>query len=571
MSTNSTAAFTALLVALGGCGGIETPALDLEPATGDAAVTTAPDDDSPDDDAPAAGVTPEPTLIEDATPGDSAMRRLTRDQFVGSLADIFGDEVVIPPLAEPDLVLGGLVSVGASGSSLSPLGVESLEAAALSVAEQAMETAELQERFIPCEPAGVVDAECVEEAIAVLGRRVWRRPLTEVELAGLVAIATAAADKLDDFHDGFEFAIAALLQSPNFIFRSELGVEDPDDPGTRWFTDYELASRLSYFLWNTTPDDDLLDAAANGALSTTQGLLAAAQRLLDSPRARVGVRNFFVEFLDLGGLTKLSKDPNLFEHFDTQLGRDAMEETLRLIEHWVFDKGGDYRDLFSTRQTFLNPRMATLYGVPAPAPSGWTLTKLPAEGERAGILGHASFLALHAHAVSSSATRRGLAVRTLFLCQQMPSPPVDVDTSIPEPSGDAVTLRDRVAEHLENPTCATCHVLMDPIGLALENFDGIGRWRVLDNGGVIDASGDLDGAEFPNAPGLGAALGEHPDLLPCLVRTLVRYATGRVESFEEREVLGALVDRFEELGQRIEPLLLEIVGSPMFRRAGEPQ
>lgn len=509
-----------------------------------------------------------PLAAPEVKPGPVSMRRLTRAQYHRVVADLFGDEVVVPELAEPDVAQGGLLSVGAGDTSYSARGVSSMEEAAFAVAEQALATDAQRARLVPCAPAGAVDPACSRAFVERVGRRAWRRPLADAEVTRIAAVADQAAETLGDFHGGLGYAIAALLQSPNFVFRVELG--EPGEGGRR-FDDFELASRLSFFLWNTTPDDALLDAAAAGALATDEGLRAEALRLLDSPRAREGLANFFSEQLELYELDALAKDPTLFEHFNTHLGPDAREETLRLLLHRVFDADADFRDVMTTRDTFLNPRLAALYDVPAPAREGFRLVRLPAETGRAGLLTHASFLNLHAHQVSSSATLRGKFVRTVLLCQGIPPPPVDVDTSIPEPTGKAPTLRDRVKEHLENPTCAGCHALTDPIGLGLENFDGIGRYRREDNGALIDPSGELDGVPFADAVALGEAIRDHERFAPCVVRTLVRYATGRVEAPAELKVVGFLADRFADTGYRVRPLLLEIVMSPLFRRAGEPR
>ena len=513
---------------------------------------------------------PPPPEYPDLEPGGTSMRRLTQTQLRNVIYDLFGEEIVIPPIAEPDVEIGGLLSVGASSTTYGARGVESLEDASFAIAEQAMRNEDIRDAIVPCSPTDTVDSACAEQFIAEFGRMAWRRSLSSDEVARIVGIADTAAAELDDFHEGLGYAIAAILQSPNFVFRIELGEPSPDGAGRR-FTDLELASRLSFFLWNTGPDQELLDAAEAGELSTDEGLRAQAERLLASPRARLAMRNFFSEFLELHELDHLAKDPALFEHYSTLLGPDAAEETLLLLEHIVFDAESDYRDLMTTRETFVNPRLSSLYGIPAPVPDGFGYVELPEDGGRAGLLGHASMMSLHAHPVSSSATLRGVWVRTVLLCQQIPPPPVNVDTSIPEPSGEAPTLRDRVAEHLENPACAGCHNLTDPIGLGLENFDGIGRWRDLDNGVEIDASGQLDGVDFADAVELGHAIRDHEDFAACLVQTLTRYATGRVEERDERPVLDVLSEQFAAHEYRVQPLLMEIVMSPFFREAGEPR
>lgn len=508
---------------------------------------------------------PLPEFDASIEPGLTAARRLTHAQYENILVDIFGPDLVIAELAEPDVAVSGLVAVGASAGSFSARGVESLEEAAYVIAEQAIETPSIRERVLDCDPA---DRACVEGVVTSVGRRLWRRPLEADEVTRIADIADQAGAALESADQGVVYALAALLQSPNFMFRVELGAAEGEGYA---FTDLDLANRLAFFLWNTAPDDALLDAALAGELSSDEGLRAQAERMLDDARARRGMRAFFSDFLELEGLDDLAKDPTLYEHFSTLLGPDAREETLLLWEYFVFDGALDYRDMLTTRETFVNPRLAALYDVPAPVREGFGYVVLPEDGGRAGLLGHASLLNLHGHPRSTSATLRGAAVRKTLLCQTIPPPPVDVDTSIPEPSGDVQTLRDRVAEHLENESCAGCHNLMDPIGLGLENFDGVGRWRETDRGFDIDASGELDGVFFADPIELGQAVRNQGDLSRCLVRTLARYANGRVETWDEVDHVWILDDRFAAHDYRVKPLLLEIVMSPLFRNAGAPQ
>ena len=497
--------------------------------------------------------------------GPVALRRLTQEQFKNTVRQLFGDEVVIPKLSEPDAKVDGLLSVGASYTAFSPRGIESFEGVAYSLAGQAIETGAFQS-YLPCTPGDSVDAGCARAFVEKFGRLAWRRTLTNEEDAALTEVANEAALTLDTFEGGLEFAIATILQSPNFLFRVELG-GTPADGSRREFSQLELASRLSFFLWNSAPDATLLGAAEDGVLETREGLFAQAVRLLDAPQARQGIRNFFNEQLELYELDSLSKDPKIFEHFHRDLGKDARDETLQLLEYLVFDENADFRDVMTTEYSFINRRLAALYSIPSPTVEGFAYVKLPGE-QRSGLLGHASFLGLHSHPVSSSATLRGRAVRTILLCQSIPAPPVNVDTSIPEPTGTTRTLRERVAEHLASPSCAGCHQLTDPIGLGLENFDGLGRWREKDHGAVIDPSGELDGEAFADMQELGRALRNHPAFAPCVVKTLARYAVGRATTGQESSWLKTLSERFEHHGFRFKRLILEIVMSPLFRQAG---
>ncbi len=517
-----------------------------------------------DDPAPA----PEAPKVAPDIPAQTGLARLTADQYRASIADVFGPEIVVPAQLEPDVVQEGLIAVGATAASISARGVEQYESAAFKIASQAMKSDAVRARVVPCAPGGPGDAACAEKLASSLGLRLWRRPLSADEVASVRDLTLKAAAVLGDFYKGAELGIARLLQSPYFLFRVGLG-EQID--GARRYPAYELAARLSYFLWNTTPDDELLGAAANGALSTEAGLREQAERLLASPRARIGLRSFVTQWLGLGDLDQLSKDPTLFTYYTPDLGPMAREETLRLFERVAFDERGDFRDVFTTRRTSVNPKLASMYEVPAPTRDGFGEVELPWDGPRAGLLGHISLLAQYAHPVSSSATLRGKFIRGRLLCGEIPPPPVNVNTALPEPSGTTRTLRERVAEHLTDPGCRACHFRMDPIGLGLENFDGIGRYRRDDHGERIDPSGDVDGARFADARGLGQALRDDPRTTRCVSAYMYRYATGFLEAYQEEPTIDAVDYAFRASGHRLDQLMLAIALTPAFRLSGDPQ
>lgn len=488
------------------------------------------------------------------------LRRLTTEQYRRSIGDLFGTAILLTRPVEPDQASRGSLALGAAETSISSWGVEQYEAIALDVAEQAMTLPAVRTALGADAHAGVVDLDATRAFARALARRAWRRPPSDEELAALTRTGTTAAGVLGDHHQGLQLVIAAVLQSPSFLFRVEVGTDGGLDA-------FELATRLSFFLWDSTPDDALLAAAESGALLTEEGLRAEAERLLSSPRARQGLRAFFSDVYRLQGLDALDKDPSLFPHFDSELGSLAREETLRDLEATVFDEQADFRTIFTRETTFVDRRLAALYGVRAAARDGFAAVALPAAGRRRGLLGQVSVLALNSHPVSSSATLRGKFVREVLLCSEIPPPPADVDTALPEPTGNTLTLRDRVVEHLTSPACKGCHALMDPIGLALENFDGVGRFRTHDNGALIDARSELDGVPFEDAWALGQVLHDHPAVPRCLVRHLYRYATGVLEPTEVGgDPLAGLVSRFEAHQYRLAPLLVDLVTSPAFRR-----
>jgi Protein of unknown function (DUF1588)/Protein of unknown function (DUF1585) len=239
-----------------------------------------------------------------------------------------------------------------------------------------------------------------------------------------------------------------------------------------------------------------------------------------------------------------------------------------VVEQLVFDEPQDLRRLLTTQQTWVDPRLAALYQVAAPDLEGFGPVTLPAEGGRRGLLGQASFLLLASHPTRSSATLRGAFVRKTLLCQEIPPPPANVDTSIPEADAESPTLRERIQSHLEEPSCASCHSLLDPIGLGLENFDGIARWRDTENDALIDASGDLDGVAFANAWELGGAVAEHPDLGPCLTQHVYHYAVGHEQSPEEEELVDWLYASFAAGDHQLESLMMAMVASEGFGRVG---
>lgn len=506
--------------------------------------------------------------VEVASP-EPTLRRLTYTQYANTIADLLGPALVVPPQLEPDVALDGYYALGASLSAVSTRGVEQYAQAAYDLASQALVDVEVRDRLVPCTPAGAVDAACARTALEEFGRRAWRRTLTPDELERLTAVATGAAEVLGDFDGGLEYGVAAILMSPHFIYRAELGEPDPDDPTRRRFTDWEMASRLSYFLWNTTPDDELLAAAAQNELTTEQGLSAQAQRLLASPRAHEGVSSLFTEMLLLHELDDMTKDATRFVHWGDDVAEAARQETLRVIEDLVFVQDTGIGDLLTTPDTFLNRKLASIYEVRAPSRDGFGPATFDASSGRRGFLGQLSFLALNAHPVSSSATLRGKFVRERLLCQSIPDPPSGVDTSIPEPSGTAPTLRDRVGEHLADPTCAGCHRLMDPIGLGFENFDALGRWRTTQAGAVIDSTGELDGEEFDDAWQLASLIRNHDNFAGCVVRHAFRYAAGHHPTLGERPAIDRLTEEFGLSGQRMQDLLLDLVLSPAFRQTGD--
>ncbi len=493
-------------------------------------------------------------------PAAPKMRRLARVEYENSIHDIFGDYVTIGDL-EPDTPVNGFTSIGNAQISTSRSGVEKYETAALSIAAQVLRSP-ARINLIDCVPQDFIDGPCATSFIASIGPRLFRRPLTEVEVQTYTTVAMAGMRDLGDFWLGLEMGLAGLLQSPHFLYRTEWG-DLTAGTEKRRLTSYEVASRLSYFMWASTPDQLLLAAAADGSLDTDEGIRTQVERMLRNPRSIRGLRTMWDEFLQMRPLATKVKDPGLFPEFDGELAAAMREETLRVIEHFMH-ADADFREIFSTRMTFVNARLAALYDLDVSPPgTEWQQVELAEDGLRRGILGHASFLAGHAHAALTSPTHRGLFVRQSLLCLPIPPPPPNIDLTI-EPAQAGETLRDKLSVHMESPGCSGCHLLMDPIGFGFENFDALGRYRTKDNGVIVDATGDLDGESFTHAGELADLVATNPSISSCMVRKIYRHALGHVEGDSEEVLIRDLENNWKNGGFRFRELLYALVTSEGF-------
>jgi hypothetical protein len=403
---------------------------------------------------------------------------------------------------------------------------------------------------------------------------VLRRALREGEADAYVALARAATTELGDFYVGLESVLASWLLSADFLFIQERA--HPEDPSAdfvgRALTGETLASRLSYFLWNSPPDAKLLEAAIAGALDTDEGYREQLDRMLsDEERLEAGIRALFGDLYELDALGTAAKDTAKFPQYTMGVIDDAKEQTLRTIVDHLLVRRGDYRDLFTTRRTFMTKNLGPLYGVGVS--EDWEPHEFPEGGPRAGILSHVSFLALHARSARSSAVLRGEFVLDSLLCTPIPPPPANVNFEALAPeNGLGDTARERLAVHRADPNCAVCHDLMDPIGLAFENFDAIGQFRTEENGVPIETYGQIgDDATFDDITGFYSTLREAPRLPSCLVLKLYMHAVGRVATPDENEVLDALENDFAESGYDFVRLMETVALTHGFRATSGPR
>lgn len=502
------------------------------------------------------------TVRQGVVPAAGA-RLISETQFDNTVVGIFGPEFAMSTSFAPVRRDGGLVAIGSSTAVITPGAFDRLENMARKIAAKAVQPA-YQDLILSCRPADVAaaDAVCAKQFVSRVGRLLFRRALNEHEIAIHTNIANSVATTKQDFYAGINNALVSLLVAPEFLFVHE---STTTRAGAVTLTGYSKATRLSLLLWDSYPDDELLTAAENGSLDTERGLRREVDRMLTSSRVAGSARTFFGDMLQFDQFSTLSKDPTIYPAFTGKVIADAKEQTLRLIVDHLITNDLDYRDLFTTRKTFLTNDLGVIYKVPVSKPDTWVEYTLPEDSPRAGLLTNISLLALYAHPGRSSPTKRGRALRELLLCQQVPNPPANVDFSaFEDPKAKLRTARERLAAHAQNPVCAGCHKITDPIGLGLENFDGAAQFRTEEGGTSIDTTGALNGTNFNDAKGLGLALRNDPALVSCLVNRVSAYSLGRVMNEGDAQWLAYLKTTFADSGYRFRALLKIIATSDAF-------
>ena len=424
--------------------------------------------------------------------------------------------------------------------------------------------------FVPCQPKAITapDDACTAQTLTTIGRYLLRRPMLPAETTSYTAMAHAAALRTGSFYGGLELALAAMLVSPEFLYVVETAEPDPAHPGELRLDSYSRAARLSFLLWNTTPGRALLDAAANNTLTDPAILRATAESMVKSPRLEQGVRAFFADMLLFEKFDELAKDAIVYPRFNPDVAKAMPEQIQRMIVDHLVTRHGDYRDLFTTPNSFLTRTLGPLYYVPVKARVGWEPYSFAPGDDRAGLLGQAGFLAIYSHSGRSSPTIRGKAVRELLLCQPVPNPPGNVNFTVVQDTKNPLyrTARARLVAHATDPSCSGCHKITDPIGLALEGFDGAGSHRKQENGQDIDLTGEIEGitgqrASFRGATGLGKVLAADPALHQCAASRALEYAIGRPVDDQAAEV-AQLDTAFAASGYRFPELMLAAATLP---------
>lgn len=496
------------------------------------------------------------------------LRRLTHAQYNNTVRDLLGIDSRMADQFPPEDFVNGFKNQFQS-QSISPLLAESYGIAAEKIAKQVFQGGD-DRKLIPCKPAGPGDKACMDAFLRSFGAKAFRRPLTDGEMARYGRLFTQQATSSQSFLSGAQLTVEAMLQSPGFLLRTENGAE------AKW-RPYETASRLSYFLWNSMPDEALYRAAAAGELSSAEGVERQARRMLSDARAKESVSEFVEQWLRFDRLLGSVKDRGSYPQYTPELALSMTEEARRLASHLVWENS-NFMDFFSADYAYLSSSLASLYKLPAPAQEFAKVT-LPPETERAGVLGQALFLALTSKPSDTSPTARGLFVREQFLCQEVPQPPPGVSTNLPALSkAKPQTNRDRLAMHLNNESCASCHSLIDPLGFGMEKFDAIGQRRdklklvfkperkekgeneivELDLNTEGDVAG-LPNSKFSSPRGLGTILAASERCQECVVKQVFRYATGRKESAADRRTIQQAYSDFRDSKFRFQELMVALV------------
>jgi hypothetical protein len=495
--------------------------------------------------------------------GSTRLRLLTQAEYLASLKSLFGNVTTQLDLPD-DLSSGGFIALGASKVTVNATAVDEFEIASRAVAAEVFGDAARWQALVGCQPQANLSDACVETFARAFGRRAFRRDLSEAEFTQWVGVARSAAMLAGNAAQGLSTMTSGFLQSPNFLYRVETNAFDASN-GRLKYDGRSMAVRLAYFLTGGPPSPELLTAGESGQLDTPEGVRAAATPLLNDAVLVERLTSFFYEYTQTDMLKVVEKSPVLFPTFNDTI-RNSMREATRLFfEKVVLAPGADMRVFFDSNQAFADAALAPIYGVAAP-PSGFAQITMPAQQGRAGVMGQAGIIAAHSKPDHSSPTARGLFMMQAFLCIVPEPPPGGVDTSIPiDPT---LTTRQKLEMHRADERCQGCHMIFDPLGMALEHFDSIGRYRETEDGLPIDATGELeDGTAFDGSAGLGTALRGNAQVNQCLLRNFYRHVNGREDDAADIAQIDGMMTSLASHNYVFRDLVTDFVASDAFRSA----
>ncbi len=509
----------------------------------------------------------EPTCLQEAHSDRVTLRRLTRFEYNNTVRDLLSTQSR-PADGFPSEVLANGFGNDASAQSVSSLLAETYNVAAESLADEVTATPGAMATLAPCaadisdsSPSSDVEA-CTESLVASFVSRAFRRPLQASEIQAWTAFADEVRGDAD-FATSVAAVVEAVLQSPDFLYRVEVGFVD--DAGRRRPTGHEMASRLSYFLWGTMPDRALIEAAEAGELVDRTSVVEHATRMLADDRTHTMVRFFFDNALPISSLAQLERDAERYPSYDAEVGAAMREETQRFLEYEIFEGPGTWDHALTAPYTFMNERLAQFYGVEGVSGDAFVKVDLDPQ-QRLGVLMHAGVLAGTIHSNETNPVTRGAFITRALMCTEVPLPTGDVADEIKPPDPDSgATARERFSRHSEDPVCSGCHALMDPIGLTFENFDAVGQWRTQENGVEIDASGALPGLGDVSGPvELVQGIADSSLTHGCFVTHWSNFAYGRTAAEADDCTQERLTQQFEDSGHDVQQLLLDLTQSDDF-------
>lgn len=488
------------------------------------------------------------------------IRLLTRREFDNAIRDLLGDESKLGQKFTAEQRFLGFDN-SAFAFSITELLAEQHEAAAFAIARRA---AADPAKLLGCDPVRQGEDVCVTRFLPGFARRAFRRPLNSSERERLVAFYVQAKAS-HGFRDGVAMAVQAVLLSPRFLYRLEVGRPVPGTGAAR-LDPYEVASRLGFLIWGSLPDEALLEAADSGALARPEEIQRQARRLLADPRAQDTFRSFHEQWLELQHVHDLTKDRALVPSFRPELIPLFEEESAAFVEHVMGEGTGRLTDLLRAPFTFVNDDLARFYGLPLPGSRSFTKVGTDPK-QRSGILTQASIMATHASAQSSSPVARGVFIREKLLCSPPPPAPAGLEVQLP-PFDPRLTTRERLAQHRADPSCAGCHRLMDDLGLGFEHYDAVGLWRDREAGRPVDARGELVGTDvdgpFTGAIELAERLDASQQVKDCVIGQWFRFGVGRGETEADRCTLDRLRQTFAATGGDARALILSLVVTDAF-------
>ncbi len=501
-----------------------------------------------------------------AQPGTELVR-LTHAQYDNTVRDLLGLTLSPSAAFQKDPTFQGFNN-NAVGLNITDRLGRDYRRSAEDLGLQVVMSAAARAKVVPC---AVSNDDCAKSFIASFGRSAFRRPLTQAEKDTFFLQfkkADSVLDGTDPFNKGVQLVVETMLQMPQFLYRVELA-ESPVANGVVPLTSFEVATRLSYMLWNTTPDGVLLDLAEAGKLATAPEVKAQAAKMLEDPRALKIVDDFHHQWLELDKYNNLSRDPTLFPNFSPALSTMMQQETLRFVSHVVFEQKAPFGTLFTAPYTFVNRELAALYKLAGSyTTAAYTRVDLD-PSQRAGLLTQTGFLASHAYMRIDSPIHRGVFMIRKVLCLPLADPPGNADLNLPPIMGDIKTTRQQVTVHTSPPACFGCHARINAMGFAFQNYDAVGQYRTMDNGVAIDASGTISlggkNHTFSNAIDFAKIVAQSDEARSCYARNWMRYAYQRADGAEDGCDIDAMTTKLAKADYPVKEMIGDLTQNSSFR------